>query len=484
MCEVTNEKANNVDNFLEAGKSSIPKWIKNSAENLISAESWDDLSQYEDEDLLVTDKKNKINLEDSGIKRDSSDEENIAISSSKSDCSSEDSALNKSSFPLFKDIYESENSINRNENVNQTVGIIYDNVTYDDVLDGLCKYGKILLEENSFCVPEIDFQEQISYYNEKIGQIFKIDDSIISVSLEQKCNRFITANEKTDIPEYKIVKNLNSTHILIKKDNVEKAFQYEIIQRNGKRVYYVMKKNEKSSLEKEILCNLKHPNIVEFFDSYRNCAVTYTITEYLPCGDLISLIRFKEKNNKIFTDRQMILYSAQILIALDYLHSLEHVYLNLLPQNICIDIQGYIKLTDLRSSKHFNENIAFDDVSDYQEKITKALNRLNKKKIENPLAIHFGYSKIKEYKYLYDIYALATLLELFESNQVNPSIKILVNQCYNLKKPTVKELMNGEFFNKVDFFQLLSRNYDMNKEFELNYEDLYNFINEDINYEY
>jgi len=103
---------------------------------------------------------------------------------------------------------------------------------------------------------------------------------------------------------------------------------------------------------------------------------------------------------------------------------------------------------------------------------------------QDPLAIHFGYRKKKEYKYFYDIYALATLLELFESNQVNPSIKILVNQCYNLKKPTVKKLMNVELFNKVDFFQLLSRNYDMSKEFELNYEDLYNFINEDINYEY
>jgi hypothetical protein len=72
-------------------------------------------------------------------------------------------------------------------------------------------------------------------------------------------------------------------------------------------------------------------------------------------------------------------------MALDYLHSLEHVYLNLLPQNICIDIQGYIKLIDLRSSKHFNENVTFDDVSDYQEKISKALNRLNKKKIESKL---------------------------------------------------------------------------------------------------
>jgi len=299
MCEVTNEKANNVDNFIESAKSSIPKWIKNSVENLSSAESWDDLSQFEDEYLLVSDKKNKVNLEDSGIKRESSDEDNAAISSSKSDCSSEDSALNKSSFPIFKDIYEIEKSINRNENFNQTVGYIYNNVTYNDVLDGLCKYSKILLEENTFCVPKIDFQEQISYYNEKIGQIFKLDETTISVSLEQQCNSFKPENEKTDIPEYKIVKNLNSTHILIKKDNAEKAFQYEIIERNGKRVYYVIIKNEKNSLEKEILCNFKHPNIVEFFYSYRKRSATYLITEYLPCGDLISLIRFKEKNNKV-----------------------------------------------------------------------------------------------------------------------------------------------------------------------------------------
>ncbi len=299
MCEVTNEKVNNVDNFVDSAKSSIPKWIKNSVENLSTAESWDDLSQFEDEDLLVSNKKNKVNLEDSGIKRESSDEENAAISSSKSDCSSEDSALNKSSFPLFKDIYESDNSININENFNQTVGNIYNNVTYDDVLDGLCKFSKILLEENSFYVPEIDFQEQISYYNEKIGQIFKLDDSTISASLEQQCNHFKPENEKTDIPEYKIVKNLNSTHILIKKDNAENAFQYEIIERNSKKVYYVMKKNEKNSLEKEMLCNFKHPNIVEFFYSYRSRSVTYLITEYLACGDLISLIRFKEKNNKV-----------------------------------------------------------------------------------------------------------------------------------------------------------------------------------------
>ena len=85
----------------------------------------------------------------------------------------------------------------------------------------------------------------------------------------------------------------------------------------------------------------------------------------------------------IVNDRQIVLYSAQILMALEYLHSLEHVYLNLLPQNICIDIQGYIKLIDLRSLRHFNEDITYDDVSDYQKKIAKALHRLKNKELQS-----------------------------------------------------------------------------------------------------
>ena len=298
MCEVSNQKPS-VQDFFEIAKSSIPKWLKNSVENLSIADSWDDLSPFEDEGF--NDKVTKACLEDYGIKRESSDEENIAISSSKSDCSSEDSALNKVSFPIFKDIYESECSVKRNETFNETIGNVYNNTRYEEVLDGLCKYTKILLEENNYFVPEIkESREKISYYHEKVGQISKLDDSFISVSLEQRYNRFIADDQITEIPEYKIVKNLNSTHILVKKDTLEKAFQFEIFERNSKRAYYLIKKNyEKTCTEKETLSNFKHPNIVEFFCSYRKYFITYIITEYLPCGDFISLIRFKEKNKEV-----------------------------------------------------------------------------------------------------------------------------------------------------------------------------------------
>ena len=70
-------------------------------------------------------------------------------------------------------------------------------------------------------------------------------------------------------------------------------------------------------------------------------------------------------------------------MALDYFHSLEHVYLNLLPQNICIDSQGYIKLIDFRPTRHFHSEITFDDVSEYQHKITVALRCLKNSEIDS-----------------------------------------------------------------------------------------------------
>lgn len=45
------------------------------------------------------------------------------------------------------------------------------------------------------------------------------------------------------------------------------------------------------------------------------------------------------------------IYSAQMILALEYLHSLSIVYRDIKPENIMIDTQGYLKFIDLGLSK-------------------------------------------------------------------------------------------------------------------------------------
>jgi hypothetical protein len=62
-------------------------------------------------------------------------------------------------------------------------------------------------------------------------------------------------------------------------------------------------------------------------------------------------------------------------------------------------------------------------------------------------------------------------LRIFSNNN-DTILEFSIGIC-QIRESTVKELMNDEFFENVDFFRLLIRDYDMEKECNFNYEMLY-----------
>ena len=76
----------------------------------------------------------------------------------------------------------------------------------------------------------------------------------------------------------------------------------------------------------------------------------YLALEYCSGGDLAAHLRkkltFDEETAKFFT--------AEIALALEYIHSKKIVYRDLKPENILIDDEGHVKLTDFGLAK---ENI-------------------------------------------------------------------------------------------------------------------------------
>lgn len=66
------------------------------------------------------------------------------------------------------------------------------------------------------------------------------------------------------------------------------------------------------------------------------------VLEFCPNGDLAGLIQSQGP----LTELQAKFYTAQIVLALEFLHSKNIVYRDLKPQNILLDRFGYVKLAD------------------------------------------------------------------------------------------------------------------------------------------
>lgn len=100
--------------------------------------------------------------------------------------------------------------------------------------------------------------------------------------------------------------------------------------------------------EYNILSVLNHPFIVELKGvNVTDPKYLYFILEYIPGGELFTLLRSKN----IFPPPQTRFYTAHIVTVFEYLHSKDIIYRDLKPENILINSNGYLKLTDFGFAK-------------------------------------------------------------------------------------------------------------------------------------
>lgn len=66
------------------------------------------------------------------------------------------------------------------------------------------------------------------------------------------------------------------------------------------------------------------------------------LLDYCPGGELFFYLQMFGRLNEYVTQ----FYSANILLALNYLHQNQILYRDLKPENILVDLDGYLRLTD------------------------------------------------------------------------------------------------------------------------------------------
>ncbi|XP_073719672.1 cAMP-dependent protein kinase catalytic subunit PRKX [Misgurnus anguillicaudatus] len=103
--------------------------------------------------------------------------------------------------------------------------------------------------------------------------------------------------------------------------------------------------------EKEVLTEVSHPFLVRLFWTHHDDRFLYMLMEYVNGGELFSYLRSQGR----FSNNTGLFYSAEIVCAIEYLHSKEIIYRDLKPENILLDSEGHIRLTDFGFAKKLSE---------------------------------------------------------------------------------------------------------------------------------
>ncbi|PWN48200.1 kinase-like protein, partial [Violaceomyces palustris] len=108
-----------------------------------------------------------------------------------------------------------------------------------------------------------------------------------------------------------------------------------------------MKQVEHTNSERAVLSIVRHPFLVNLWGTFKDPTFLYMVMDYVPGGELFTLLRKSQR----FPHPVAKFYTAEVALAVDYLHQNNIVYRDLKPENILLSADGHLKITDFGFAK-------------------------------------------------------------------------------------------------------------------------------------
>ncbi|XP_039007734.1 probable serine/threonine protein kinase IREH1 isoform X5 [Hibiscus syriacus] len=202
-----------------------------------------------------------------------------------------------------------------------------------------------LIREKYLQLCELVNDEKVDITSTIIDEDVPLEDDVVRSLRTSPVHSF---KDRTSIDDFEIIKPISrgafGRVFLAKKRTTGDLFAIKVLKKAD-----MIRKNAVESIlaERDILISVRNPFVVRFFYSFTCRENLYLVMEYLNGGDLYSLLR----NLGCLDEEVARVYIAEVVLALEYLHSLHVVHRDLKPDNLLIAHDGHIKLTDFGLSK-------------------------------------------------------------------------------------------------------------------------------------
>ncbi|XP_018496960.2 serine/threonine-protein kinase LATS1 [Galendromus occidentalis] len=145
---------------------------------------------------------------------------------------------------------------------------------------------------------------------------------------------------------------------LVKKIDSQQLYAMKTLRKED-----VLKRNQVAHVkaERDILAEADNEWVVKLYYSFQDDKCLYFVMDYIAGGDMMTLLIKKE----IFEESLARFYIAELTCALESVHKLGFIHRDIKPDNILIDRDGHIKLTDFglctgfrwtHNSKYYQRN--------------------------------------------------------------------------------------------------------------------------------
>ena len=98
---------------------------------------------------------------------------------------------------------------------------------------------------------------------------------------------------------------------------------------------------------RQMLAGINHPFVVSLHWAFQTDAKLYMVLDHFNGGELF----FHLKKEGRFSERRSKFYGGEICLGLECIHQKDIVYVDLQPENIILDMDGHIKITDFTMDK-------------------------------------------------------------------------------------------------------------------------------------